>query len=208
MCCVFFSFFSHSVSFYLSRIDHLNSHLKFVLYNIFGWYHRNKNNKILIESFTTSCYIPKSHFYTDRCDVILRLKVYSIALIVCVFLLVLSPGDLIESAENVRRIQWKRRRTTKKFIIIRIRRQKTQRTETKFMTWTENIWKMRNQVICQWAEWVCGISHFGYANGMQATHIELICCNAKWMASSRETYPDRHPPITIGLNLIFFLLSG
>lgn len=105
MCCVFFSFFSHSFSFYLSRIDHLNSHLKFVLYNIFGWYHRNKNNKILIESFTTSCYIPKSHFYTDRCDVILRLKVYSIALIVCVFLLVLSPGDLIESAENVRRIQ-------------------------------------------------------------------------------------------------------
>lgn len=76
--------------------------------------------------------------------------------------------------------------------------------QKKFMTWTENIWKMRNQVICQWAEWVCGISHFGYANGMQATHIELICCNAKWMASSRETDPDRLPPITIG----FFLLSG
>lgn len=107
---------------------------------------------------------------------------------------------------------WIRRKCTthsvreqKKFIIIRIRRQKTQRTENeKFMTWTENIWKMRNQVICQWAEWVCGISHFGYANGMQATHIELICCNAKWMASSRETYPDRHSPITIGLNRIFF----
>lgn len=204
MCCVFFSFFSHSFSFYLSRIDHLNSHLKFVLYNIFGWYHRNKNNKILIESFTTSCYIPKSHFYTDRCDVILRLKVYSIALIVCVFLLVLSPGDLIESAENVRRIQSENKKNS--LLLEYVDRKHNE--QKKFMTWTENIWKMRNQVICQWAEWVCGISHFGYANGMQATHIELICCNAKWMASSRETYSDRHSPITIGLNRIFFLLSG